>query len=84
MCAVFLVVFFAVFLQLFCHLLTKFYSLNIKPASRGSGIPMVKCYLNGIKIPQVVRFKTLVSKMFGVAFAVSGGLACGKVFSLLF
>jgi hypothetical protein len=43
---------------------------------------MVKCYLNGIKIPQVVRFKTLISKMFGVAFAVSGGLACGKVFEM--
>jgi H+/Cl- antiporter ClcA len=39
---------------------------------------MVKCYLNGIKIPQVVRIKTLISKMFGVALAVSGGLACGK------
>lgn len=44
---------------------------------------MVKCYLNGIKIPQVARFKTLVSKMFGVAFAVSGGLACGKVVSII-
>jgi chloride channel 7 len=39
---------------------------------------MVKCYLNGVKIPNVVRFKTLITKMFGVALAVSGGLACGK------
>lgn len=39
---------------------------------------MVKCYLNGIKIPHVVRFKTLVAKMFGVALAVTGGLAVGK------
>jgi hypothetical protein len=39
---------------------------------------MVKCYLNGIKIPQVVRIKTLIAKMFGVAFAVTGGLAVGK------
>lgn len=39
---------------------------------------MVKCYLNGIKIPKVVRIKTLISKMFGVALSVSGGLACGK------
>jgi chloride channel 7 len=51
----------------------------LKPASRGSGIPMVKCYLNGIKIPQIVRIQTLISKMFGVAFSVCGGLACGKV-----
>jgi hypothetical protein len=41
----------------------------------------VKCYLNGIKIPKIVRFETLVTKMIGVAFAVSGGLVCGKVSS---
>ena len=40
---------------------------------------MVKCYLNGIKIPEIVRFKTLIAKMFGVAFSVGGGLAVGKV-----
>jgi len=34
--------------------------------------------LNGIKIPFVVRFSTLVTKVVGVIFAVSGGLACGK------
>lgn len=39
---------------------------------------MVKCYLNGVKIPHIIRIKTLISKMFGVAFAVAGGLACGK------
>jgi H+/Cl- antiporter ClcA len=44
----------------------------MKPAARGSGIPMVKCYLNGIKIPNVVRIKTLIAKMFGVALSVSG------------
>ena len=47
----------------------------LEPAARGCGIPMVKCYLNGIKIPEVVRF---IAKMFGVAFAVAGGLACSK------
>jgi chloride channel 7 len=50
----------------------------LAPAARGSGIPHVKCYLNGIKIPFVVRFSTLVAKVFGVASAVLGGLACGK------
>lgn len=50
----------------------------LAPAARGSGIPMVKCYLNGIKMPEVVRVKTLIAKVFGVAFAVAGGLACGK------
>lgn len=49
-----------------------------KPSARGSGIAQVKCYLNGIKIPELIRIKALVAKVFGVAFAVSGGLACGK------
>ena len=53
--------------------------MSKKPVGRGSGIPAVKCYLNGIKIPFVVRFKTLVCKVVGVIFAVTGGLACGKV-----
>lgn len=39
---------------------------------------MVKCYLNGVKIPKVIRIKTLISKVFGISSAVLGGLACGK------
>lgn len=50
----------------------------IAPVAKGSGIPAVKCYLNGIKIPYVVRFSTLFVKAVGVIFAVTGGLACGK------
>jgi len=34
--------------------------------------------LNGIKIPKVVRIKTLIAKALGISLAVSGGLACGK------
>jgi H+/Cl- antiporter ClcA len=44
----------------------------------GSGIPEVKCYLNGIKIPGVVRLKTLLCKTMGVTMSVAGGLAVGK------
>lgn len=50
----------------------------IAPVASGSGIPVVKCYLNGVKIPEVVRFKTYVTKLLGVVASVVGGLAVGK------
>lgn len=50
----------------------------VEPVAAGSGIPAVKCYLNGIKIPKVVRLKTLVVKAIGVITSVVGGLAGGK------
>lgn len=28
-----------------------------QPVAAGSGIPQIKCYLNGVKIPHVVRLK---------------------------
>lgn len=50
----------------------------LAPIAAGSGIPVVKCYLNGVKIPEVVRFKTYVIKLLGVVSSVIGGLAVGK------
>jgi chloride channel 7 len=50
----------------------------IAPIASGSGIPEIKCLLNGIKIPHVVRVKTLFAKVAGVIFSVSGGLPIGK------
>lgn len=41
-------------------------------------MPLVKCYLNGVKVPRVVRIKTLVVKVLGVISSVVGGLAGGK------
>uniref|UniRef100_A0A0C9R3S7 Chloride channel protein n=1 Tax=Fopius arisanus TaxID=64838 RepID=A0A0C9R3S7_9HYME len=49
-----------------------------EPVAGGSGIPQVKCYLNGIKVPRVVRIKTLTVKILGVISTVVGGLAGGK------
>lgn len=50
----------------------------IEPVSGGSGIPEVKCYLNGIDLPRVVRLKTMVCKVVGVTFSVAAGLPVGK------
>ncbi|XP_050670779.1 H(+)/Cl(-) exchange transporter 7 isoform X2 [Leptidea sinapis] len=50
----------------------------VEPVAAGSGIPQVKCYLNGVKVPRVVRIKTLFVKSVGVITAVVGGLAGGK------
>ncbi|XP_063618569.1 H(+)/Cl(-) exchange transporter 7 [Cydia splendana] len=50
----------------------------VEPVAAGSGIPQVKCYLNGVKVPRVVRIKTLFVKTIGVITAVVGGLAGGK------
>lgn len=53
--------------------------LLFQPVAAGSGIPQVKCYLNGVKIPRIVRIKTLFVKVIGVISSVVGGLAVGKV-----
>ena len=50
----------------------------LEPVAGGSGIPQVKCYLNGVKVPRVVRIKTLLCKAVGVVMSVLGGLAVGK------
>eukprot|EP00947_MAST-08B_sp_MAST-8B-sp1_P003305 g3305.t1 len=50
----------------------------VEPRGAGSGIPEIKCLLNGMKIKRVVRVKTLLAKAIGVLFSVSGGLPVGK------
>ena len=50
----------------------------VEPVSGGSGIPEVKCFLNGIDLPRIVRLKTLVCKVVGVTFSVAAGLPVGK------
>lgn len=50
----------------------------VEPVAAGSGIPEVKCFLNGIDLPRIVRVKTLVCKVVGVLFSVAAGLPVGK------
>lgn len=47
--------------------------LSFQPVAVGSGIPEIKCYLNGVKVPGIVRLQTLVCKAVGVLFSVAGG-----------
>ncbi|KAK3600873.1 hypothetical protein CHS0354_019220 [Potamilus streckersoni] len=56
----------------------SFLTVFISPVAAGSGIPLIKCYLNGVKVPHVVRLKTLIVKVLGVITAVTGGLVVGK------
>jgi chloride channel 7 len=49
-----------------------------EPLAAGSGIPEVKCFLNGLDIPRLVKIKTLTCKAVGIICAVSAGLPVGK------
>jgi len=65
----------------FCLLLAGvagFLVCYVEPLAAGSGIPEVKCYLNGVHLPNVVELKTLICKAPGVMFSVSAGMPCGK------
>lgn len=48
------------------------------PKAAGSGIPLIKAYLNGVKIPGLLRLRTLIAKGLGVILSLLGGLLCGK------
>jgi H+/Cl- antiporter ClcA len=50
----------------------------LEPVAGGSGIPEIKCFLNGIDLPRIVRVKTLLCKVIGVTFSVAAGLPVGK------
>jgi len=53
-------------------------AVMIEPMSGGSGIPEVKCFLNGIDLPRINDLKTGVCKILGVIGSVSAGLPVGK------
>ena len=49
----------------------------IEPVAAGSGIPEIKCFLNGVKIPRLLEWKTLACKLCGLAFSVASGMPLG-------
>ncbi|XP_053401243.1 H(+)/Cl(-) exchange transporter 7-like [Mercenaria mercenaria] len=50
----------------------------LQPLAAGSGIPYIKSYLNGVKIPGLLTLECFVAKVGGVVLSILGGLACGK------
>jgi H+/Cl- antiporter ClcA len=53
-------------------------AVMIEPMSGGSGIPEVKCFLNGIDLPRINDLKTGICKVLGVIGSVAAGLPVGK------
>uniref|UniRef100_A0A8K9WP78 Chloride channel protein n=1 Tax=Oncorhynchus mykiss TaxID=8022 RepID=A0A8K9WP78_ONCMY len=51
-----------------------------EPGAAGSGIPQIKCYLNGVKIPRVVRLKE--GPMIHSGAVVAAGVSQGRSTSL--
>jgi H+/Cl- antiporter ClcA len=54
------------------------FCMCFEPSAAGSGIPDVKCVLNGIRMPRATTFRTLVGKVLGIMFSVGGSLPVGK------
>lgn len=50
----------------------------IAPLGAGSGIPELKSYLNGVKIPGFLAMNSLFVKTVGICFSLASGLLCGK------
>jgi chloride channel 7 len=65
-------------ISLLYGILASFPVAYIEPTAGGSGIPEIKCVLNGVQMPGVLNIRTFFCKIFGLIFAVSAGLPVGK------
>lgn len=50
----------------------------MEPVAAGSGISEIKTILNGVILPRVLHFRTLVIKVIGITFSVASGLPVGR------
>eukprot|EP01133_Synstelium_polycarpum_P007277 gene7277-8457_t len=57
--------------------LSSLLAVYYEPTAAGSGIPEVKGYLNGTKIPHTLKFKTLWTKLASMILAVSSSMCVG-------
>ena len=51
--------------------------INIAPGAKGSGIPQAKSYLNGVNVPKVFDFDTMIITIVGTIIGVASGLCIG-------
>lgn len=65
-------------LSIVCVAVAAVLVVFVEPVAGGSGIPEVKTYLQGVKVPRLLRTTTLLCKAVGVVFSVSSGLVVGK------
>lgn len=65
-------------LSLVYVLIPAFLVVYIAPLGAGSGIPELKAFLNGVRIPGFLSVHSLLVKAVGVAFSIASGLICGK------
>eukprot|EP00658_Telonema_sp_P-2_P015418 TRINITY_DN15928_c0_g2_i3.p1 TRINITY_DN15928_c0_g2~~TRINITY_DN15928_c0_g2_i3.p1 ORF type:complete len:719 (+),score=167.46 TRINITY_DN15928_c0_g2_i3:204-2360(+) len=65
-------------MELFLCSIAGYLVCYIESCAAGSGIPEIKCRLNGIRMRRVLRLKTYFTKVLGVLFSVAGGLPVGK------
>ena len=49
----------------------------VAPNAAGAGVSLVMAYLNGNHVPNLLRLRTLVTKVLGTLCAVASGLAVG-------
>lgn len=55
-------------------------TLSISPKfSFGSGIPEVKCILEGIYMKQMLNLRTMIGKMLGLVFTMASGISIGML-----
>ena len=50
----------------------------VEPLAAGSGIPEVKTYLNGVHLKGLLKLRTIIAKLGGIAFSIGSGLIAGK------
>lgn len=48
------------------------------PGAAGSGVAEIIGYCNGVNYPLTISIPTFITKIFGVVFAIAGGLTIGK------